>query len=127
MNKVSGLLISELHAPPRPHSWYLQSSRVQGENDRFASNRAAVNKVVKTIQIVTVAMISGRMEFGSSKRPAGIGVTVPLRGDSAMVVSFSLWQMDSTWSELSACKKGKNFTCSWKINNSKHTVGDSSF
>ena len=95
MNKVSGLLISELHAPPRPHSWYLQSSRVQGENDRFASNRAAVNKVVKTIQIVTVAMISGRMEFGSSKRPAGGGVPVPLGGDSAMMVCLSLWQMDS--------------------------------
>lgn len=107
MSKVSGLLISQLHAPPRPHSWYLQSSRVQGENDRFASNRAAVNKVVNTIQIVTVAMISGRMEFGSSKRPPGRGVTVPLGGDSAMAVCLSLWQRVSTWGELLACEMGR--------------------
>ena len=95
-NNVSGFLRSQSHAPTRLHSRYLQSSSVQGENDRFAINRAAVNKVVNTIQIVTVAMISGRIEFGSLKTgvPPGAGVTVPLEGDSAIVICLSPWQTD---------------------------------
>ena len=76
---MSGLSTSQLHDQPRGHSWYLQSSSVQGENDRFANNRAAVNKVVNTIQIISVAKISGRIEFGSLNVgvPPGRGVAVP--------------------------------------------------
>ena len=76
-NRVSGLSTSQLHDQPRRHSWYLQSSSVQGENDRFANNRAAVNKVVNTIQTITVAKISGRIEFGS----LNVGVS-PGRGET---------------------------------------------
>ena len=85
---MSKLLKIQLRATTRLRTQYLQSSRVQGENDRFAISRAAVNKVVNTIQIVTVAMISGRIEFGSLKSgmPPGAGVTVPLGGDSAIVI-----------------------------------------
>ena len=89
---MSGLLTSQLHGEWRRHSWYLQSSSVQGENDRFASNRAAVNKVVNTIQIVTVATISGRIEFGSLNLgvPPGRGVTAALGDDSAIAICLSL-------------------------------------
>lgn len=72
-----------------------------------------MNKVVNTIQIVTVAMISGRIEFGSLKSgvPPGAGVTVLLGGDSAIVICLSLWQRVSAWSELSACAMGGSFAC----------------
>ena len=78
-NRVSELSTSQLHDEPGRHSWYLQSSSVQGEKERFANNRAAVNKVVNEIQIVTVATISGRIEFGSLNWGVspGRGVTVP--------------------------------------------------
>ena len=76
---MSGMSTGQPHDQRTRHSWYLQSSRVQGENDRFANNRAAVNKVVNTIQIISVAKISGRIEFGSLNVgvPPGRGVTVP--------------------------------------------------
>ena len=76
---MSRISTSQLHDKARRHSWYLQSSSVQGENDRFANNRAAVNKVVNAIQIVTVATISGCIEFGSLNFgvPPGRGATVP--------------------------------------------------
>ena len=108
-NRVSGLLTSQLHDESRRHSWDLQSSSVQGENDRFASNRAAVNKVVNTIQIVTVATISGRIDFGSLNLgvPPGRGVTVPLGDNSAIAVSRSLWQRCFVWNELSTCEIGR--------------------
>ncbi len=92
-NRVSGLSTSQLHDESRRHSWNLQSSSVQGENDRLASNRAAVKKVVNTIQIVTVATISGRIEFGSLNLGVspGRGVTVPLGDNPAITICRSLW------------------------------------
>ncbi len=115
------MLTSQLHNGARLHSWYLQSSSVQGENDRFASSRAAVNKVVKRIQTVTVATISGRIEFGSlnSGVPPGRGVTVPSGGDSAMVICRLLWQRDFVWSDLSTCETGRSYACYQTIYKSK--------
>lgn len=114
-NRMSGLLTSQLNDELRRHSRYLQSSSVQGENDRFASNRAAVNKVVNTIQIVTVATISGRIEFGSLNVgvPPGRGVTVA-GDDSAIAICASLWQREFAWSELSTCEIGRLYTFYWK-------------
>ena len=116
-NKVSEMLTSQLHDGSRLHSWYLQSSSVQGENDRFASSRAAVNKVVKSIQTVTVATISGRIEFGSlnSGVPPGRGVTVPSGGDSAMVLCLLLCRGILFGLSSQHTKIGRSCVCYWTI------------
>ena len=84
-----------------------------------------MNKVVNTIQIVSVAMISGRIEFGSLKSgmPLGAGVTIPLGGDSAIVICLLLWQRDFAWSELSACEISIAFACYKKIERIKQQAG----
>ena len=122
---MSTSLKSQLHAITRLRSQYLQSSSVQGENDRFAIKRAAVNKVVNAIHIVNVAMISGRIEFGSLKSgiPLGAGGTIPLGGVSAIVICLLLWQRDSAWGELPACEMGVAFACYKNIERIKQQAG----
>ena len=83
--RTSEYWIRQLHGKSSLRSWYLQSSRVQGENNRLASSRNAVKMVVNVKQSITVAMISVHRELGSSK----LGVT-PGGGGTAPSMALAI-------------------------------------